>query len=48
VGSPFYLRLNELVDLAGFDEFCEAGRCNTIRSWVFFAEVGDLLRGDAN
>jgi len=25
-GHPFYLRLNELLGLAGFDEFCEA-RC---------------------
>ncbi len=24
-GHPFYGRLNELLDQAGFDEFCEAG-----------------------
>jgi len=31
-GHPFYKRLNQILDRAGFDGFCE-GHCRTTKSW---------------
>src|ERR1022692_1058699 len=52
-GHPFYQRLNEVLEEAGFDEFCEA-RCRKFyheklgRPSLVPGMSGDVLPGDAD
>src|SRR5512132_1873420 len=49
-GHPFYRRLNELLDQAGFDEFCESTLPEVLsrEAGATVAGAGDLLPGDAD
>jgi hypothetical protein len=47
-GHPFYRRLNEVLEQAEFDEFCEAPELLSREAGASVAASRDVLPGDAD